>query len=113
LPRAPGDLRSLVLGDHALHLDEQPRLRVVVKLRALKEAHRDVEALELLEHEHLVGVAAGEAVGAEADNLLDQAGGGRVTEAIERRPVEPRTRVALIDELADHLIAAGLRRPAE
>ena len=112
-PVALGDLRALVFGDHTLDLDEQPGLRVITGRRAVEEAHLNAEALELLEDQHLVGVGAGEAIGREADDALEQARLGGVAQAIERGPIEPGAGVALVDELLDDLMPIGASRLAQ
>jgi hypothetical protein len=57
-----------------------------------------VPLLELLEQDHLIGVLAREAVGAEHRNDIDGRILYRITQPIEARPVEAGTAVALIDE---------------
>lgn len=78
-PVAFGDLRFLVLGDHALNLGQQGGLRVISgQVRGVGEVHPDTEAGELVEHEHLVGVGAREPVRGQAPHRLEQAGLGGV-----------------------------------
>jgi hypothetical protein len=110
---ALGDLGALVFGDHALHLDQQRGLRILTERGALEKAHRDAEALELLEDQHLVGVGAREAIGAQAEHAVQDAGLGGVAQAIEPGTVEPRARVAVIDELLDDLVAGRFGRGAQ
>jgi hypothetical protein len=62
-PVALGDLGPFVLGDHALDLGEQAGLGVVGDGGGVGEAHRGAVAGQLVEHDHLVGVAAAEPVG--------------------------------------------------
>jgi hypothetical protein len=57
-----GDLRPLVLGDHPLDLGEQLGLRVVIQRRGVGEPHPDPVAGQLVEHDDLVGVDAGESI---------------------------------------------------
>jgi hypothetical protein len=59
---ALSDLRLLVLGDHPLDLREEAGLRIVVERRRVGEQHAYVKPLELVEHEHLISVGAGEPV---------------------------------------------------
>ena len=62
-PVAFGDLGLLVFGDHALHLGEQGGLRVVGgQPRRVGEGDGHPEAVQLVEHQHLIGVGAGEPV---------------------------------------------------
>src|SRR5215211_6818612 len=112
-PVALGDLGALVFGDHALHLDQQRGLRVGAQRRSLQEAHRHAEALELLEDQHLVGVCARESIGAQAHDPLEHAGLGGVAQPVERGAVEPRARVAVVDELLDDLVAGGFHHGAQ
>jgi len=103
----------LVLGNHALHLHQQCRLWVGVEAGALEEAHPDSEALELFVDQHLVGVGAGEPVGAQAEHALEQARLGGVAQAIKRGAVKARARVAIVDELVDDLVPVRLRGGAQ
>jgi hypothetical protein len=112
-PVALGDLGPLVFGDHPLHLHQQRRLRVVARRGPLEEADPGPEAPELLEDQHLVGVGAGEAIGREADDALEQARLGGVAQAVERGPIEPGAGVALVDELLDDLVPVGASRLAQ
>jgi len=112
-PVALGDLRALVFGDHALHLHEQRGLRILAERRAFEEPHLAPEPLKLLEDQHLVGVGAREPVGAQAQHAVEHAGLGGVAQAVERRAVEPRPRVAVVDELLDDLVPIGVRRGAQ
>jgi len=57
-----GDLCSLVLGDHALDLDEQLGLRIVIERWGVGDPHAHRVAGQLVEHDDLVGVHAGEPV---------------------------------------------------
>ncbi len=57
-----GHLGLFVLGDNALYLGEEPGLGVVVEGRRVAEHHPHTEAGDLVEHEHLVDVGAGQAV---------------------------------------------------
>lgn len=110
---ALGDLRALVFGDHALHLHQQRGLRVLAERRAFEEPHLALKPLQLLEDQHLVGVGAREPIGAQAQHAVEHAGLGGVTQPVERRTVEPRARVAIVDELLDDLVPVGVRRGAQ
>ena len=92
-PVAFGDLGFLVFGDHALHLGEQGGLRVVGgQPRGVGERHGDAEAVQLVEHQHLVGVGAGEPVRRQAPHPLRRARPRRHHAARPGRggPVGPR-----------------------
>jgi hypothetical protein len=99
-----GDLRALVLADHALHLDQQRGLRIGAHRGPLEEHHLDGELLELLEDQHLVGVGAGQAIRAQAQHRVQRAGLRGVAQPVKRGAVKPRSGVAVIDELADHRV---------
>ena len=102
-PVALGDLRSLVLGDHALHLHQQRRLRVLAVRRPLEEPHTDPEPRKLLDDQHLVGIDARKPVGGETEDRVEHAGLGRVPQTVQRRAIQPRAGVPVVDELFDHL----------
>ena len=110
---ALGDLGLLVLGDHALHLDQQRRLRIVARRRALQELNGDAEALEFLEDQDLVSVGARETIDTQAQHADEHARLGGVTQAIKRRTIQPRARVPIVDELLDHLMPFGRRGGAQ
>ena len=100
-----GDLRPLVLGDHALDLGEQLGLRVVVDRWGVGEPHADPVAGQLVEHDDLVGVDAGEPVRGQAPHPLDQPGLRGVAQRVQPGPVQPGPGVAVVAELGDHLVA--------
>jgi hypothetical protein len=79
-PVSFGDLGFLVFGDHALDLGEQGGLRVVGgKPRRVGERHGDPEAVQLVEHQHLVGVGAGEPVRRQAPHPFHEPSLGGIT----------------------------------
>src|SRR3954449_11489930 len=96
-PAAFEDLDPLVLGHHALDLEQQVVLR--------READRPVEeddlapgAAELVDKEDLVGVAARQPVGRVDVDAIERARGGRVAQALEGRADERGPAVALVEE---------------
>jgi hypothetical protein len=100
------DLGPLVLGDHALHLGEQPGLRVVlVQAGSVGEPHAHPEAGQLIEDEHLVGVGAGEPVRRQAIDHLEQPGLGCITQRVQPRPVQPGPGAPVVAVLARQLVA--------
>ena len=109
-PVALGDLRPLVLGDHALHLGQQPRLGVIVDRGSVGEVHLAAEPVELVEHEHLVGVGAREPVRGQAPDRVDRAGLGCVAQRVQPGAVQPRAGVAVVGELGHDLVTV-LRHP--
>lgn len=95
-PGALGDLRALVLGDHPLELAQELVLGRALALSLLGEADLDTGAPELLEQQHLVGIAAREAVGGVAEQQLEGALGGAIAQALERRALKRGARETLV-----------------
>jgi hypothetical protein len=58
-----GDLGPFVLGDDALHLDQQTRLGIVVEWRRVREDDAHVVAGEFLQNAVLVGESPRQTVG--------------------------------------------------
>ena len=108
-----GDLGFLVLGDHALHLDQQRRLRIVAGRRAFQEPDGDSETLELLEDQNLVGVGPCEAINAQAHHPVEHARLGGIAQTVKRRAIQPCAGVTIVDELFDHFVTISLRRRAQ
>ena len=80
-----GDLRALVLGDHPLELAQQLVLRRARPLGLLGEHDLDPAARELLEQQHLVGVAAREPVRRMTQHHLEAPLERPVAKPLERR----------------------------
>jgi len=97
-PGALGDLRALVLGDHPLELAQELVLGRARALSLLGEADLDTGAPELLEQQHLVGIAAREAVVGVAEQQLEGALGGAIAQALERRALKRGARETLVLE---------------
>ncbi len=112
-PVALGNLRALVFGDHALDLDEQLGLRIVAGGGPVEEAHRHVEALELFEDQHLVGVGAREPIRAQTQHRVQRARLRGVAQAVQRGTVQARPGVAVVDELGDNVVAVRVGRCAQ
>ena len=107
-PVAFGDLGLLVFGDHALHLGEQYRLRVVGgQPRGVGERDGDPEAVQLVEHQHLVGVGAGEPVRRQAPHPFDEPGLGGITQCVQAGAVQSGAGMPVVDVLADQLVTGG------
>jgi hypothetical protein len=102
-----GYLRPFVFGDHPLHLGQQFRLRIVIDDRRVDESDRDTVSSQLVEHDDLIGVDAGEAVRRQAPHHFDETDLGRVPHGIEARTIQPRTRMPIVGELTDQLVALG------
>lgn len=89
-----------------MDLGEKLALRVVVVDRwGVGEPHADSVAGQLVEHDHLVGVDAGEPVRGQAPRPLDQPGLRRVAQRVQPGPVQPCPGVAVVADLGDHLVA--------
>ena len=107
-PVAFGDLGFLVFGDHALHLGEQGGLRVVGgQPRGVGERHHDAEAVQLVEHQHLIGVGAGEPVRRQAPQPFDEPGLGGITQRVQAGPVQSGAGMPVVDVLADQLVTGS------
>jgi hypothetical protein len=102
-----GDLRPFVLGDDALHLGEQLRLRVVVNGWGVGKADGHTMAGQFVEHDDLVGVDPSQPVRRQAPHRLDQPGLGDIPQRVQAGPVEPGTGVPVVAELSDQLVALG------
>jgi hypothetical protein len=75
---------------------------------ACREQHRHTVAGQLVEHDHLVGVDAGEAIRRQAPYGVEEPRLGRVTKSIEVGAIQAGTGVPVIDELCDQLVALGI-----
>src|SRR5215208_8086831 len=101
-PTALEHLGPLVFGEHALELQQQAILRGVSD-RAIEEDHLRAGAGELLQQQHLMRVAAGEAIrGMDVDDI-DRRQGHEVTQALQGRSDQTGTAVAVVDE--QHVLA--------
>jgi hypothetical protein len=98
-PGALPDLRPFVLRDHPLKLAQQLVLGRAGALALAGENDLDAGALELLQQQHLIGVAAREPVRAMAEHDLKATLGGTVAQALERRPQQRRAGEAFVQEL--------------
>jgi len=101
---------ALVLGDGALDLQQELVVRVV-RDRMVQERHRAAGATELLEQQHLVGVAPGQAVWAQHRDELDGAVAHRVAQGVEAGPVEPVAAVAFAEDVFLNEVVPSGRRP--
>jgi len=104
----------LVLGDGPLDLEQELIVRVVGE-GSVDELDVAGSLAELLQQEDLVGVAAGQPVGAVDAEDVELALAGGVAEAVERRTIEPRARVALVnvDMIVFQFVAVGGRPAAQ
>ena len=92
------DLRALVLGDHPLELAQQLVLGRAAPLGLLREAHRHAHARELLQQQHLVGVAAREPIGRVAEQHLERSLRRAVAQPLQRWALQARPREPLVLE---------------
>ena len=91
------DLRLLVLGEHALELDQQLVFGAVAA-GALDELDAGAGAGELLEEEGLVGELAGQPVGAVAQHHVHADPGDGVAQPFQGRALQGGARVAVVGE---------------
>ena len=96
-PVAFHQLGLLVLGEHALELDQQLVLRAVAA-RPLHELHPDTAAGELLDQQRLVGELAGQPVRRVDEHDVQAALGGQVPQRLQRRAGQRRAGVPLVGE---------------
>ena len=87
---ALADLCPLILSNHPLELAQQLVLGCAAPLGLLGEAHLHAGASELLEQQHLVGVATREAIGRVAEQHFEAALRGAVAQTLERRTLKRR-----------------------
>jgi hypothetical protein len=91
------DLGPLVLGDHALDL-EQKFLLGGADWLVVEEDDLDSAAVKLVDQEDLIGVPPGKSVGGEDVEPVQGAGGRLVAQPLQRRADERAATVALVDE---------------
>src|SRR5215210_1310676 len=95
-------LGPLVLGEHALELQQQAVLRGVSD-RAIEEDRLRAGAGKLLEQQHLMRIAAGEAIrGVDVDDI-DRRQGHEVTQTLQGRSDQTGAAVPVVDE--QHVLA--------
>ena len=82
-----GDLGAFVLGDHALHLREQMSLRVIIERGRVVEAHRHAVACQLVEHDYLISIHAGQAIWGQTPDGLKLPGFGGISQRVQTGPV--------------------------
>jgi hypothetical protein len=96
-PTAFQDLGALVFGHHALHLKQQ----IVLWRQADCPVEKDdlhPEALELIDHQDLIGITAGQAIGGMDVDPIDGPGGHPIPQTFESRTDEGGAAVALINK---------------
>src|SRR5690349_10450809 len=102
------DFCSLVLRDHALHLQQEVILSRATN-RVIEEDHLGAGTAELLDEQNLVGIAPCEAVRGVDVEASHQARGNRVAQPLQRRAHQSCPAVSLVDVdvLRQHAIALG------
>ena len=93
--RALGDLRPLILRDHALELEQQALLRRLGRRRFDKHRLHST-ARKFLDQQHLVSILATEPVGSINQHNLNLPFGRQVAEPLQGRPGQHRPAVALV-----------------
>jgi hypothetical protein len=106
--------RPLILGKDALHLEQHLFFRTGPKA-VLHKDHLAAAAGELLDQEHLIGIAAGEAIGYRHQQHLKGAFCGQIAQAVERGAIEARPTDSFINKDARrrNVIARGGGRLVE
>src|SRR3954452_11354640 len=110
-PAALEHLGPLVLSEHALKLQQQAVLRGVPD-RAIEEDYLRAGSREFLQQQHLMRVAAGEAIRGMNIDDINCREGDEVTQALQGRSDQTGPAVAVVDEqhvLAD--LTTVLQRP--
>ena len=92
-----GELGLLILGEHALELDQQLVLGAVAP-RPLHELHPGAAAGELLDQQRLVGELAGQPVRRVDQHHVEAALGGQVPQRLQARAGQRRPGVPLVGE---------------
>jgi hypothetical protein len=108
--RALQDLRPLVLGDHALELNQQ----LILGARALRCLHKeglDTVASELFDQQDLVRVFAAQSIRRIGKYDLNVTLGSEIAHPLESRPLERGSAKAFVFEypLPGHLQLVALR----
>ena len=104
------DLRPLVLGDHALKLNQE----LILGARALRCPHKDgldPLACELFDEQDLVRVLAAQPIRRISEDDLNLAFGSEIPHPLESRPLEYRSAKTFVFEhpLLGHLQIVALR----
>ena len=95
-PATLQNLGPLILGNHALHLQQQIILGRAAN-RPVHEQHLHPGAAELFHQQSLVCVAPGQSVGSKDIQLVDAPRRSRVAQPFQRRTNKDRAAVTLVD----------------
>jgi len=96
-PAALEDLGALILGDHTLDLQEQVILGTAAN-GAVEEHHLHTRAAELLDQEHLVGVAPGQTIRGMNVEAIDNASCHCIAQPLQGWTEQAGAAVALVEE---------------
>src|SRR5262249_51466145 len=91
------DLGALVLGDHALDLDQEVPRRIIA-VGVAQEDDLDAAAGGRLEDQDLIGIFAGEPIRVLDVEAVEGPGGGLVAEPLQGRAEEQGPADAVVDE---------------
>ena len=95
--RALQNLRPLVLGDHALELNQQ----LILGARALRCLHKerlDPMASKFFDQQDLIGVFAAQSIRRIGEHDLNLTLGSKVPNPLKARPLECRAAIAFVFE---------------
>ena len=92
------DLGALILGDHALHLQEQVVFRALAQ-GTVQEHDLHPGTSELIDQQHLVGVFAGQAIRRVDIEPVHTARGDHIAQALQRRADQRRPAIAFVKKL--------------
>jgi len=96
-PATLDDLRPLVLGHHPLHLKQKMVLGRLAQVMVDKGKFHPAP-LQLIHQQHLICVAAGQAVGAQHVQAVDPTGRGQIAQSLQGRTNQRCAAVAFVDE---------------
>ena len=91
------EFRTLVLGDHALHLEQQLIFGTAIQ-RSVEENHLNATALELVDQQDLVDIRSRQAVRRLDVEPVEGTGRGRVAQPGQGRSNQRGTTITAIDE---------------
>ena len=90
-PIALDNLCPFILGDDALHLGQQPRLRIILELGRVMEPNVHAVARQLVEYDDLIGIHARQAIRRQTPYTVKTPGLGTVAQRIKTGPVQAGT----------------------
>ncbi len=96
--RAFGDLRSLILGNHPLKLQQQPLFRRFGR-RRLQKLHFGSLPGKFLQEHHLISIIAAQPIRAIDQHPANRSFANQVTQAFQSRPDQSAATVAIVLKL--------------